>query len=1027
MNRRSKIISSLFFLLYYSYTVFSQQSDFKIRTFTTENGLPPNKVRMIAQDQDGFLWIATWDGLACFDGLEFKKFYHVPGDPTTIPYFEVHDLAIDGSNTIWVIAKHLCAYNRDKNNFLTYSLSSSHYLQSDMVYSLATDKDSCLYVWGDHGLARFNPGKKRFEAVEVIDPGKIMNHTDNAKISIDEQNQLWFFTENTKRLYRGVIHREGPAGNYQVIIQCTYIVQVPDLPVTNYFFRFHVYNPGTKKIWITSNAGLFVNDPENLVFRQCFTDRIPLPDFPEHHSLLWSEFGKGVYYYKHKTGKIFHYSDGSAANVESFFTDRDGTLWFGGINRNEEGTGLHEIVFSEKYFRFYATGGNGQKAETAVFATLKDSRGDVWVGTKNENCILRFSPDGSVHKENILTGELAKQALHPRSIVEDRDHTIWIGYYGNLLRIRKAGEREFRTFSPDPPDDPGFAAMKSCKHILILHDRTVLIAGSDAICIVNPRNHKVLHAYNFSQVTDLYTAFADRNNELWFGSNGRLYHFTASLQLIESLVINNGNYNVQYICEDGPNALWLALLGGGICRFTRNTHQGISYTTKNGLSNNTTYCILKDMTGNLWISTDQGISMFNPATDKYVNFGVEDGLKIKEFNADAAFQSSTGEMLFGGMGGVVSFYPDSLLLIPTRLNPSVVITEILAGKQSPDRILPAYHNSDFILDKGTRNIVVGFSCIDFLTASQNQFRYRLQGISDTWTPLGTKSRSVSLSGLKPGSYVFQLEYSGRQGIWLNSNIIHFTILPFLYEYTWFWNSLILLFFVLLAGIVILYMRNVKIRNAHKLAQLRLITLQGKINPHFISNSLAVIESFIPQSKNGVANEYIYELSQMMRRMIDFSGEEYIPLLDDIELVREYLRIEKLRTNLNFEYSVITGSLDLESWMVAPLMIGSFVENVIKHGFPLLKSRQGVLVIKFGQPQKNSIECTITDNGIGWKKAASFRKKKSRISKGIEVVKERLNLYNMLNDTRLKLSISELYPNDEDKGTVVKIDIPIKRR
>jgi sensor histidine kinase YesM len=94
---------------------------------------------------------------------------------------------------------------------------------------------------------------------------------------------------------------------------------------------------------------------------------------------------------------------------------------------------------------------------------------------------------------------------------------------------------------------------------------------------------------------------------------------------------------------------------------------------------------------------------------------------------------------------------------------------------------------------------------------------------------------------------------------------------------------------------------------------------------------------------------------------------------------------------------------------------------------MLKTRQGLLTIDFGKPQKGYVECMITDNGIGWKKAQDVRKKKSRISKGIAVARERLDLYNMLNNTHLKLIIQDLFPDEEDKGTIVTIDIPIKKR
>jgi ligand-binding sensor domain-containing protein len=1028
MNYKLKILILFLLFIHNPPCVFPQVSDFKINTYTTENGLPHNQVRYLAQDYNGFLWVATWDGLACFDGFEFRKFYHEPGDSTSLAYFEIRDLAIDRNNIVWVIAKHLCSYDRDQDRFTTWSLASPHYLRSDQVYSITTDKDSCLFVWGDHGLERFNPATKRFDALELTDTFGKAGHLDVAQISIDEQNNLWFFiTGNPKRLCRGVIQKTGSGGNLRVVLENNYRIPFPDIYVPNFAFQFRVFNNGDGRIWITSNAGLYMKEKGNDYFQQYTGDHVSLSDLPEIHSLVWSEIGKGLFYCNPATKKIFHYLSASAWNIETSFVDKDGIVWFGSMDRYEEGSGLHQIIFSKKYFHFFATGSPGQQDEMAVFSIFKDSRKNLWVGTKNNNWLLKILPDGKTRKENILTPGMSKVGRHPRSIVEDREHTLWVGYYGRLLMNRKAGEKEFRSFCPEPPDDPGYAMMKSFKHILILPDETILVSGLNTICILDPVNNRILCSYKAKEEIDIYSAYVDKNHDLWFGASGKLMHFNAGLQLQEELTVGNGLYNVEYIAEDGPLSFWLALLGGGICRFNLVTHQSISYTTRNGLSNNTTYSILKDRTGNLWISTNHGINMFNPASDQYLNFGEDDGLQIKEFNADASFLSETGEMFFGGMGGVVSFYPDSLLQYRAPVNPAIIITTLLVGQQPNQKFIPANRDQHFILARGTENITVNFSCIDFFTAGQHHLRYRLLGLSEAWNVMDGKARSVNLCGLRPGSYVFQIECTGAQGTWLNSHVLYFTIRSSLFESTWFWNAVFLVIFLLLAAITFLLFRNTKIRNAHKLAQLRLITLQGKINPHFISNSLAVIESFIPDTNHGVATEYIYELSQMMRKMIDFSGEEYIPLNEDIDLIQEYLRIEKLRMNMDFEFVINTGSIDTGNIMVAPLLIGSFVENVIKHGFPQLKSRQGLLVINFGKPVNEHLECIISDNGVGWKKSAEVRKKKSRISKGIEVVKERLNLYNMLNNSHLKLSITDMYPEEEEKGTIVTIDIPIKKR
>src|ERR1017187_1074546 len=128
MNYRFKKVVSFLAFFGYLIPVICQPADFNLKTYTTENGLPHNHVRNIVQDHYGFLWVATWDGLACFDGFEFRKYFHEPGDSTTLDYFEIHDLAIDKNNIIWVIARHLCSYDRKKDRFITWSMGSVHHI-----------------------------------------------------------------------------------------------------------------------------------------------------------------------------------------------------------------------------------------------------------------------------------------------------------------------------------------------------------------------------------------------------------------------------------------------------------------------------------------------------------------------------------------------------------------------------------------------------------------------------------------------------------------------------------------------------------------------------------------------------------------------------------------------------------------------------------------------------------------------------------------------------------------------------------
>ncbi len=142
------------------------------------------------------------------------------------------------------------------------------------------------------------------------------------------------------------------------------------------------------------------------------------------------------------------------------------------------------------------------------------------------------------------------------------------------------------------------------------------------------------------------------------------------------LTFRSNRYNIESIIEGDSNHLWLALLGGGICKFNKKTGETEIFSTQHGLKNSTCYNVLKDKHGHIWVSTNQGISMFNPETKRFRNFGEAEGLQIVEFNADAVWHGEDDEMMFGGMGGFVSFYPDSIENMTHDYYAPLMLTEL---------------------------------------------------------------------------------------------------------------------------------------------------------------------------------------------------------------------------------------------------------------------------------------------------------------------------------------------------------------
>jgi streptogramin lyase len=156
-----------------------------------------------------------------------------------------------------------------------------------------------------------------------------------------------------------------------------------------------------------------------------------------------------------------------------------------------------------------------------------------------------------------------------------------------------------------------------------------------------------------------FTLVKDDRNGFWLGTWGsRVIELDSSLEKTGEYTLGDGGNIVEHICTGDSSDIWVALMGGGLGHLFPETGHTEIFTTSDGLANNITYSIIRDNNGLLWISTNQGISMFNPATRLFRNFGKAEGLLVEEFDSDSYFKSAGGELLFGGVGGVVSFHPD---------------------------------------------------------------------------------------------------------------------------------------------------------------------------------------------------------------------------------------------------------------------------------------------------------------------------------------------------------------------------------
>ncbi len=191
------------------------------------------------------------------------------------------------------------------------------------------------------------------------------------------------------------------------------------------------------------------------------------------------------------------------------------------------------------------------------------------------------------------------------------------------------------------------------------------------------------------------------------------------------------------IYEDDNGIFWIGTMGEGLNRFDPVNEQFKVYTERNGLPNNVVYVTLEDREGNLWLSTNWGLSKFNKQNEIFVNYDTKDGVQGNEFNAGAYFQNRNGEMYFGGMNGFNVFYPAEITL--NRIPPRMVFTGLRILNDLVDTDI---ENGEIIRLSYTENFFsIEFSGLDYTNPSKNLYRYKLDNYDEGWVFANAGQRS----------------------------------------------------------------------------------------------------------------------------------------------------------------------------------------------------------------------------------------------------------------------------------------------
>jgi len=753
----------LLLLIISTYALFNglRGQPYYFKHYQVENGLSNNSVECSLQDDDGFLWFGTLNGLNRFDGYTFKTFHNDPEDSNSIGSNFIRCLYNDHHNKIWIGTNNgIYIYDKIREKF---SLLKS--IPAGNTTQIKSDPNGNFWFIVNLNLYRFNPknGTAKLYSLNEITPVA-------TSIALTPDSTLWVSTSRGS-LKKYIAERDS------FMTFSMYENKSRHVPIS--IEKIFPINKDSFLIGTNSEGAKFF-DTKTKTYKDLITFNkektgIYVREFiKQNETEYWIGTETGIYIYNTKDGSVSHlqkeYDNPYSISDNVIFTfckDREGGLWvgtyLGGIN-------YFPTQFSS-FRKFFPQTNSPSLSGNAVHEICKDRYGNFWIGTE----------DGGVNKLNMQTGDVrhflptgSKGSIGYHNIhgLLAVGNELWVGTFehgvdvlniltGKVIRHYQAG--------------PGEHSLKN-NFIVTIYQTGAgeILLGTWGGLFKYNRNTD-----NFSSVPEMYShiqaILEDDQHILWCCTQGDGVYFYNPLtrQYInfrynptdENSLIDN---HVNGIFQDSRKNLWFAT-EGGLCKYEKNKKRFTRYTTKNGLPDNLIFRILEDDQNNLWISTSKGLVCFNPDGGTFKTYKQSYGLLSDQFNYNSSYKDSDGMMYFGSVKGLIAFNPAQFQ--KNNAIPPVYIT----GFQVNNKELNVSNKNSALQESITyakkislpydqSNISIDFAALSYSVPEMNEYAYKMDGLDKEWTYLKT-NRKAYFTKLPPGDYTFKVRGSNSSGVW----------------------------------------------------------------------------------------------------------------------------------------------------------------------------------------------------------------------------------------------------------------------
>jgi len=826
-NRYYRTNIFLVILILYSINALKAQSSrINFKHYTINEGLSQNTVFCLLEDKEGIIWIGTEDGLNKFDGYDFTVYKHEFRNSNSISHNQINALYEDEKGRIWIgTSDGLNIFDKVSEKFTRISTRQGQSVTSnDFITSIFEDNEGHIWVTSLEGLKLYNPVNKTF---------KLFNYGSQKRadrVMEDSRGIFWVSLDKDLKRFDPVKKQFLPLPG----------ILENNSSLRKSFIRV-IKQDRSKKIWIgTETSGLFIYDEKANVlehFKNEKSDKSSLPAdivreiaFPDKDN-VWVGTRDGLSIFNRKTKKFTNYKNDrydlkslSQNSIRTILKDRAGNIWLGTF-----AGGINLVVTGHNMFNYIGAGtptkpGLSYKMVSSIAGA---KNGALWIGTEG----------GGLNYANINTSFFKLYSLPQISsnigantikcILPEGDN-LWLGTVNGLYFYNNSTEGLKKI--PVPLDN------KEIVSIVKAEGRLWLATNGSGLISMDEEGRTTsfrMKAADRNSLThnDVAKIVKEASGNLWIATNKGLTYYSngkfTQFYYDEKNPYSLSNNSISTILIDTKKRIWIGTKGGGLNLYDKKSKRFYVIDKSLGLSNDVIQAVEEDNKGNLWVSTNKGLSKISvkgvpPFSKENVgisSYFVEDGLQSNQFFLNSSYKNDKGELFFGGINGLTYFHPENIK--SNYYKPPVIFTEFLIRNKpvvqySDDSPLKQAINEtkEITLTYDQVFITIRFAALNYVNPVKNKYAYKLEGFKrdEDWHYVD-EQRMATYTNLDAGTYIFKVKAANNDGLWNDeAKTIKITVLPPWWKTWWAYT----LYAFVIASILYLYyaysLRTAKLKN-----------------------------------------------------------------------------------------------------------------------------------------------------------------------------------------------------------------------